>query len=436
MRQLDVWLNRDRVGTLSEGNDLWEFEYDATWAGRPDGFSLAPGLPRETLKHVDGGSNRPVQWYFDNLLPEEKLRETLLKTAGIKGGDDAFALLEYLGAESAGSLSLLPPGADPAGMGGRKALESKELSRRIQNLSREPLSTGAPKRMSLAGAQNKLPVIRLADGSLFEPVGNEPSTHILKPNHTSDDYAASVINEFFIMRLAGRVKLPVPPVYVHYVPEPVYVIERFDRVIEPEGRTRRRHIIDACQLLNKSRTYKTTATMDTLLEVIGACRVPAQTRVTLFRWLAFCALIGNDDNHLKNLSFHVEPESEGGIFLAPHYDLLSTSVYATKAMADHRAIWDNVPMTIPHPSAKTFANVTRETLLEAGRALGVPEQLGNRHLNNMVEDIRRQVPLLVADIARQHEKNPQMKAEDREIEMRVLRAIQHIVIHDMLAKVA
>lgn len=46
------------------------------------------------MRHVDGGTLRPVQWYFDNLLPEERLRETVSKEAGLKG-DDAFALLEY-----------------------------------------------------------------------------------------------------------------------------------------------------------------------------------------------------------------------------------------------------------------------------------------------------------------------------------------------------
>jgi hypothetical protein len=48
---------------------------------------------------------RPVQWYFDNLLPEEELRRVAATDAGLKDQDDAFALLQYLGAEPAGSLS-------------------------------------------------------------------------------------------------------------------------------------------------------------------------------------------------------------------------------------------------------------------------------------------------------------------------------------------
>lgn len=71
MRTLVGYLNDRRIGTtLNEGNDLW-----------------------------NGGTERPIQWYFDNLLPEEQMREALSKKAKIHR-DDAFALLEYLGAES------------------------------------------------------------------------------------------------------------------------------------------------------------------------------------------------------------------------------------------------------------------------------------------------------------------------------------------------
>lgn len=428
MRQLEVWLNQRRVGVLIEGDDLWRFEYDAQWAGADDAFDLGPGLPRAQRLHADGGTNRPVQWYFDNLLPEEKLRELVLRDAGVQGGDDAFALLEYLGAESAGSLSLLQPGnGSPAG-GGRQPLSDEDLSRRIRDLPRAPLSKGAPKRMSLAGAQNKLPVIYTHAGELFEPIGGEPSTHILKPNHTSADYAGSVMNEFFTMTLADRVKLPVPRVYRRYVPEPVYIIERFDRYVDETG-ARRRHIVDACQLLNKSRAFKTSARLDTLKEVVEACRNRAQARRHVFRWLVFCVLLGNDDNHLKNLSFLVDAE---GIAVAPHYDLLSTATYHTRALADDRALWQNVPMTVTLPGANTFAQVTRASLIEAGAMLGLPESLGKRLVDELLAAVQREAGKLAEELADNYHQHPKARAEDRSIEGRVVGAIHHVTIRDML----
>ena len=65
--------------------------------------------------------------------------------------------------------------------------------------------------MSLAGAQHKLAIV-VKDGELFEPAGATPSTHILKPNHPDVEYCHSVLNEWFVMRLANRLGLDVPDV--------------------------------------------------------------------------------------------------------------------------------------------------------------------------------------------------------------------------------
>lgn len=431
MRQLDVWLNQRRIGVLSEGDDLWRFEYDPAWVSDPEGFDLSPGLPRARRVHEDGGTHRPVQWYFDNLLPEEALRERVLKEAGIQGGDDAFALLAYLGAESAGSLSLLSPGLPaPLHQGGRQALSDETLNQRIGDLGRTPLSTGAPKRMSLAGAQNKLPVIYTDDGQLFEPVGSEPSTHILKPNHTSADYAGSVMNEYFIMTLARRVGLPAPRVFRRYVSEPVYIVERFDRVITVQG-VERRHIIDACQLLNRSRVFKAVAGMEALRVVAEACRNRAQARLHLFRWLVFCALVGNDDNHLKNLSFLVGHE---GVAVAPHYDLLSTGIYHTRAFAAERATWPHVPLMVPLPGAATFAEVSRASMVEAGSRLGLSPATSRRVLDELRSSVDRMSEGLLHDAARHDADHPQLRPEDRNVEHHVMRTIRYVVIQDMVGR--
>jgi serine/threonine-protein kinase HipA len=431
MRALHVYLNKARVGVLSEGRDLWSFIYDPAWAGAASGFDLAPGLPRRQLLHEDGGTNRPVQWYFDNLLPEEKLRETVSKEAGFKG-DDAFALLEYLGAESAGSLVLLPPGQAVSETGDLQPLGDEALSQRIRDLPRESLSKGAPKRMSVAGAQNKLLVV-YRNGQLFEPVGAQPSTHILKPNHTGDDYPASVINEYITMRLAGRLGLQAPEVYRRYVPEPVYIVERFDRYTDAAGRTQRRHIIDACQLLNKSRSFKNSAaTLATLAECIGQCRNKASARLQLYKWLVFNVLTANDDNHLKNISFTVEAN---GIALCPPYDLLSTGTYHTRAFADHRATWPAVLMMIPLPGASTFGEVTRAALLDAAEALGLSRRIGERELHRMTNELPQALAALLQEVEEDNAHYPESVRAQLGGELRLLRTIQHLVVPEMLKRV-
>lgn len=147
MRSLNVYIDTALVGVLREEEDLWRFEYDAKWVTVPDGYDLAPGLPRAQSPHIDGSTTRPVQWYFDNLLPEESLRQAISKEAKVKGAD-AFALLEYLGAESAGSLTLLPPGTLPGGKPNIRELSDQTLSRRIADLPIQTLAATAPKRMA------------------------------------------------------------------------------------------------------------------------------------------------------------------------------------------------------------------------------------------------------------------------------------------------
>lgn len=430
MRKLIAYLNGRAVGTLAEGNDLWTFEYDREWAGLSDSFDLSPALPRSQLQHEDGGSERPVQWYFDNLLPEEQLREAISKEANIHG-DDAFALLEYLGAESAGSLVLLPPGQNANEPGGLRPLSDEELAQRIRNLPRATLSSGAPKRMSLAGAQNKLLIV-YRDGALFEPVGSEPSTHILKPNHLSDDYPASVINEYLVMSLARSLDLSVAPVLRRYTPEPVYIVERFDRPIDNTGHTQRRHIIDACQLLNKSRSFKyQTATLQTLAQIVGYCRNRVITRLSLYRWLVFNLLLANTDNHLKNLSFLV---SAAGIELAPAYDLLSTGTYHTRVFAHERANWPAVDLAIELPGATTLATVSRESVLSAGEILGLPRRLGERELDRLTRGLLPALNALEQRIERENADYPEPVRVFLGGETRLLRTIKHVIVEDMLQR--
>lgn len=429
MRSLRVFIDQRQVGTLFEGNDLWVFEYDKSWAAASDSYDLSPALPREKLRLEDGGTDRPVQWYFDNLLPEERLRESVAREAGLKGPDDAFALLEWLGAESAGSLTLLRPDKELPAVGELRSLSHEELSRRISNLPRATLASGAPKRMSLAGAQHKL-LVNYADGKLYEPVGATASTHILKPDHPDpEQYPASVFNEYITMRLADAVGLLVPPVDMLYVPEPIYLIERFDRKLVAGEQPQRTHIIDACQLLNKARTFKHSgASLEALNDVADRCTDRALTRLRLFRWLVFNILVSNDDCHLKNLSFNVSSE---GITLAPHYDLLSTGAYWTRAIANEHARWPSVLMAIELPGAKVFGEVKRENVLDAAGILKVPARTASRTIDDMLRGFSAAVAQITDEFAKSRERIPAEATRFLGMQQRLLDVVRTMTYSDM-----
>lgn len=382
-RRLDVWLDSQKVGELREQGNLWALRYEPSW--QASGFDLSPALPRAEGEIVDGASLRPVQWFFDNLLPEEGSRRLLAQGAQLDPAD-AFGLLQHYGPESAGALTLLAPHQalpEP----GLAPLPDETLSARIRALPRLPLSKGAPKRMSLAGAQHKLAVV-LHQDRLWEPVGGAASTHLLKPDHERvDEYPHTAANEWFCMQLAAACGLPVPAVELRQVPEPVYLVRRFDRVGDGLD-ARRLYALDACQVLSLDAVFKyREATAERLAELVSMCRRPAVTRLGLLRWQLFNLLVGNGDAHLKNLSFLLKPDS-GGMELAPHYDLLSTAVYRAPA-------WGDAGLVIPMGAARVFGDVRRDDVVAFGDALGVPEQTTLRQLERIAGGMRDRARSLV-----------------------------------------
>lgn len=430
-RELAASIGGRPVGVLSESTGVWKFTYAPEWMARADRFPLSPALPLSEAPILDGGSLRPVQWYFDNLLPEEEQRQLMATDAAIRDAD-AFGLLSYYGSESAGSLTLLPPNTSTAA-GGTVALSDAELSVRIRALPQHSLAAGAEKRMSLAGAQHKLAIIE-RDGQLWQPVGSEPSTHILKPDHPGADYPHSVVNEWFVMKLAERMQLNVPVVSRRYVPEPVYMIERFDRALRPGG-VQRLHAIDACQLLNLDRQFKyQQGSIEVLAKIASLCRNKLQTRWRLYDWLIFNVLIGNSDAHLKNLSFLVGPE---GVNLAPHYDMLSTVCYESKAY--ERDSWPSVStLAWRILGATRFADLSFAVLVEAGMAMGLTEKRAQERLVWMRDRVLDEAKALVESTEAE---NAQLAAElgigfTLAGEARCLRTITYTVIDEMVQRLA
>jgi serine/threonine-protein kinase HipA len=424
VRELICSINGIEVGRLRDRANLWSFEYAPHWIASRDGFDLAPSLPRKQGNIVDGANLRPVQWFFDNLLPEEQAREVLAKEARVMSGD-AFGLLAYYGKESAGAVTLLSSGEAASAQSGYRALTHAALHERILKLPKQSLAAEAPKRMSNAGAQHKL-AICIRDGALFEPLGSTPSTHLLKPDHVdTETWPSSVVNEYVVMRLAGRLGLNVPRVQIRYVPEPIYIIERFDRQIQGDE-TRRLHIVDACQALGLDRTFKyQQTTVENLIRCIELCENRARSRQSVLEWVLFNVLTGNGDAHLKNLSFWVRPV---GIELAPFYDLLSTESY--RAAPDNDPRWPHTYMSIQIGEARTFAEVRRKHFHTFADQLGVNPRAASRLVDQFTQTIGPAMNELIHEFETLDVPQPAVRAG----QLRVLNNIQHIVIREMVER--
>ncbi len=323
MKRLIVYLSGERVGALDEDDSgLLEFRYAPEWTGRPDAMPLSRSLPLQS-EPFRGKHARP---FFAGILPDEGPRQQIAAILGISERND-FAMLERIGGECAGAVSLLPDDS-PAPTPGEarvRELSERELEDIVAELPRRPMMAGREGlRLSLAGAQLKLPVL-IRNATIALPLGNTPSTHIIKPE--PERFPGSVATEVLCMTLARAVGLNVPPVSVRPVGnKPCIVVQRYDRAIDSNGSVTRVHQEDFCQALGFPPERKYQQEGGPLLrDCIGLLRewstVPALDIRDFLDGLIFNVLIGNADAHGKNYSILYRKTERR---LAPFYDLVCT----------------------------------------------------------------------------------------------------------------
>ena len=326
-RTLGVWWDQAVVGTLqvNQHGEL-RFAYSPEWLADASLPAISFSLP----KRPEPFKQRQCRPFFAGLLPEESQRDVIAGILGISKRND-FAFLEALGGDVAGALSLWPEGEtppvpDPAAA--PRPLTDDQLVDLLNTLPTRSLLAGREGlRLSLAGAQTKLPVV-LVDGRVALPAPGQPTTQILKPAiarfpHTTE-------NEALVMTLAAAVGLPVAPVAARSVGGRSYLlITRYDRRFDESGQAHRLHQEDFCQALGIPPERKYAAedgpTFKTSFDLLRrATTVPAVAVLALLDAAIFNLIVGNADAHGKNFSLLYQG---GGVTLAPFYDLLSTVAY-------------------------------------------------------------------------------------------------------------
>jgi len=323
---LEVRCGTSVVGSVRvDDQGRFAFAYDPTWCARDDRFPVSLTLPLVSHEHVGG----PAHTFFANLLPEGTARQAICARLGISPDND-FALLQAIGGECAGALSLVDPARRPADP---DELGYEELQhKRLQSLVAEgavPLLVGGPAiRLSLAGAQDKLPVA-LLDGRLHLPLNAAPSTHILKlPNPRFPHLPA---NEVFALGLARRLDFEVVHGELFTATDPPsLLVTRYDRIPSDDPwPARRLHQEDLCQAtgLPPTRKYEAEGGL-TLARAVTVIRDnvdrPLVDVPRVIAWQAYNIVLGNSDGHAKNLSILY---SDDGVKVAPLYDLVSTREY-------------------------------------------------------------------------------------------------------------
>jgi len=330
--ELEVWLFANRVGTLAWADGRLNFTYAPDWLSQADTVALSASLPLQAEPFNDRRS-RP---FFAGLLPEGRMRRLLAQQFQVSGQND-FALLDHIGGECAGAVTFLEPGQPlpgPTRKDDVQWLSDQEVVAILDELPRRPMLAGnVGLRLSLAGAQDKLPVV--FDGTRIGlPLNGTLSSHILKPAIHAVEH--SVINEGFCMALAETMHLNPAKSKVHTVLDRQFLlVERYDRIVDAPEHRQRLHQEDFCQALGvvPEMKYQNEGGPDLpkCFDLVRRATRPSAPQILrLFDYVIFNALIGNHDAHGKNFSLlYLGKETGTTPVLAPLYDTLSTAVYPT-----------------------------------------------------------------------------------------------------------
>jgi serine/threonine-protein kinase HipA len=323
---LGIYWDGREVGDLQrldERSSAYAFRY-AAQTTRP--ISLSLPLEQESF---DSAASRP---FFEALLPEGAIRDLIagqLKLAT----SDSFGLLAALGSDCAGALQILE-GSRISQTPSAQWLDDRALDDLIAEIPKHPLGIQRDDRhlrLSLAGVQRKAVLVRDAAGRFGRPLDGMPSTHILKPEPPDGEYPGLAANECFCMRLAARCGLPSASVeLLTLAGAPCLVIKRFDRELS-SWPPRRLHQEDLCQALSLTPDFKyqhegwRLPSYRGLAELLTSHSLdPGRDRLTAANDAVFHFLVGNADAHAKNISLlHLD----GGVRLAPLYDVLCTAAY-------------------------------------------------------------------------------------------------------------
>lgn len=382
---LAIWLYGRRVAVVErQRNNRLRLSYTedalATYEGGTPLLSLAFPLTRNRYP------NGLTRAFLEGLLPEGEPRRAIAADLDLPASD-VFGLLGALGRDCAGAL-VIQPEDDPAPPAPTtrtaEPLSADNLGELVANLRSAPLGIDRNVRLSLAGVQEKLLLTRMPDGTWGRPVEGTPSTHILKPE--IERFANTVENEAFCMSVGKHLGLGIADVETILIDErPVLVVERYDRVVDPDGTVHRIHQEDLCQALGlpPERKYEQDAgpTLARAARVLQDVAEPAAPE-TLLRAVTLNVALGNCDAHGKNFSLlHTE---SGVLRLAPLYDLLSTRLYLLD---------EELAMYVD--SVQKADRVTAERIVNEGVQWG----MARRVVEGIVSDVLDRLPAAISAAA-------------------------------------
>ena len=349
MKKLNVLIEKNgrmilAGNLLDTGDGNARFVYDENYRKDLAAHPISLSLPFQE----EAFSREKTKQFFDGLLPEGFTRRTLAQMLH-KGENDYLSILMELGRECIGAIQILEEGDD------RSSADYVPLdTKQIRRLAEEGVSRSAEivmqTHLSLTGASGKAGLYYNKEKQdWYLPIGDAPSTHIVKQSHVRLD--SIVANEQLSLMTAKALGLDVPDSFIinsgKYRDEDIlFATKRFDREFYPHCQKvnglavpARLHQEDFAQALGISAAdkYETgrRGYLKAMFELLRKYSAdPISDQLKLWDIFIFDYLVGNTDNHIKNVSLLYSPDLSS-VRLAPAYDILSTAVYesSTRDMA-------------------------------------------------------------------------------------------------------
>ena len=350
----DVRLDGTSIGTLVQRGDHARFVFHDDYWHDPDRHVLGLWFEDDRDRLVQSKLRLPA--WFGNLLPEGRLREWIALEREVSPERELELLLQ-VGHDLPGAVTV------HSGVARDAPHDVDEAAEYADDAAERPDPAW---RFSLAGVGLKFSMVQRAE-RLTLPSSYEDGDWIVK---LPDPHHAEVPrNEYAMMRLAAAVGIETPearlvprnllegvPAIVWPAGEDLaYAVRRFDR----PAPGRRTHIEDFAQVRGFGSTQKYEGAFETVAAL--TYRGHATSDLQEFaRRLAFNALIGNGDAHLKNWSL-IYPDGRRPQ-LSPAYDLVSTGPYAPILDGEEN-------LGLKFGGSRSFEGVTRRCFDELARRL-------------------------------------------------------------------
>lgn len=383
MRQLEVYIEEygDFVLAGQIQGETWEdatFQYEESYLENQSHRPISISLPFQE----DTFSPFETRCYFEGLLPEGYTRKCVAGWMHV-AEEDYLSVLAGLGNECLGAVWICEPGAGECSPSYKK-ISREELLEFAKEGASKSAQFLAKAHLSLTGASGKTGLYYDKDG-WYMPLGTAPSTHIVKQSHVR--LSGIVANEQLCLRTAKILGIDVPESFIIPIGTGEHILfatKRFDRLMQEDSREIdgkkipfRLQQEDFAQALGVPASQKYEKVGDSYLKrVFTLLRQysdnPVEDQLKLWDICIFNYLIGNTDNHIKNIGL-LYGKDRKKIRLAPAYDIVSTVIYeeSTEQMA----------MAID--GELDIRRITKESFRAEAKHIGLGERIAMRRFEQM-----------------------------------------------------